>query len=672
MKPLSSLRLDRRLTAIVFLLLGTQLSAQEHPSLFFTVAELPAIKENIASSEWMREAYEILIAQADEQLAYPPEPYAYRADDFPGYAFGGGGDWKKSGILGRILEKRVGTLGVAGYLSGDHRYFDKAIEVMVAAAEASEPEEWFSHLQHGDAARGYAIGYDLLYPHMDERERNIVREELEKVATLLYDYRGVWSRADPAVESQNHTAVHYGALGLCALAVGDKPQWQEKATDRIRAYVNRFVDSTGYGTEGVDYTNYGLLGVVPYAVALQRATGEDLVGEQPAMPLIPDQMVWKMLPWGKEVIAMNDNPTTLGSSAGLMYLISRYRLREALWAWLQIEGEAGGGFYGGGRPSHRGDNRPSIGDGLSLPFVLLWGDAGLEPRMPNARSHHFSSGRVFMRDGWGDSLGTQVSFTSGVDYHHAHNHSDENAFTFSALGEEFAIDPGRFPWNTRSHNTVLVNGIGQIRGYGRGRILEYEERDSAVYVKGDAREAFERDSSSFVLSQAQRQLLYVPGEQPYLLIVDDLQTEDKSVNEYTWLLHTDTSNTLEILPEKPGARIVGARRGALCDVDVLWPKTQGTVRESDLSDAYLPGVKNISDSDRRLAKHFRELSIKTSAVNPHFVTLLTARENGTTPPRVATAGNADRLEVRLSFSNGRQDTLVVTPENVRLTRTTSR
>jgi len=114
--------------------------------------------------------------------------------------------------------------------------------------------------------------------------------------------------------------------------------------------------------------------------------------------------------------------------------------------------------------------------------------------------------------------GSHVFFTSGIDYHQAHNHSDENAFTFNAYGEAFAIDPGRFPIGTESHNTVLVNGRGEILNYGKGRILDYREMGSAVYVKGDARDAYavalhfthnkiEVDTTNLmVFSKAQRQL----------------------------------------------------------------------------------------------------------------------------------------------------------------------
>lgn len=71
---------------------------------------------------------------------------------------------------------------------------------------------------------------------------------------------------------------------------------------------------------------------------------------------------------------------------------------------------------------------------------------------------------------------------------------------------------------------------------------------------------------------AQRQLIYMRGEQPYLLIVDDFQTADEAINEYTWLLHTDTSNVIKAFPSEPRAQITRAMRGASCDVTFLWPK----------------------------------------------------------------------------------------------------
>lgn len=670
----------RKLLVLLVLLFpkGRYTHAQEHPSLFFTATDIPVIKKRIESSEWMTNAYHVLLAQADEMMNYGPEPEAYFATLDPAYAFNKGEtNWKKHGLLGRIIEKRVGTLAMAGHLSGKEKYLEKAKEILLAAITAVQPEEFLSHLQQSDAARGYAIGYDLLYPFLSEQQRETLRMGIDKIGKVLYDFRGEWSQDNLVVNSQNHVSVHYGALGLCAFVLGQKTEWQQKATDRIKDYLTYFIDDTGYGTEGVDYTNYGLLGAVPYAVVLERFTGLDLMNVQPSISLVPDQMIWKMFPWGKETIPMNDAPTSLGSSAGLMYLISRYQHKEALWSWLKIEGEGGTESYGGGTVGRRGDSRPSIGDGLSLPFVLLWADPALKPQAPTALSRFFSSGRVFMRDNWEDALSSHVSFTSGIDYHNAHNHSDENAFTFSALGEEFAIDPGRFPWTTRSHNTVLVNGLGQIKGYGKGRIVEYREMGRAVYVKGDAQEAYRMaphfafvkpmvEPSSIQPSLAQRQLLYVRGQQPYLLIVDDFSTKNDSINTYTWLLHTDERNSFTVFPAENTATIVGHKKGGLCDVKLLWPQKELELMESDLTNALLPDHKNMGDHDRPLAKYFKELAATTTAKNPHFVSILMARGSEEAAPKITTSGDYTKLEIRIKFENGREDTLLVTPQDILL------
>lgn len=664
-------------TLVAFVLhTNVNLQAQEHPSLFFKATEIPEIKKKIERSEWMSKAYDVLIIQADEMMKFGPEPQAYFATMDPAYAFNKNDKhWKKHGILGRIIEKRVGTLAMAGHLSGNQKYIEQAKAILLAAIRAIEPEEFLEHLQQSDAARGYAIGYDLLYPYLSKEEREVVQKGIEKIGAVLYNFKGVWSQDNLVINSQNHVSVHYGALGLCALVLGNKADWQQKATNRISDYVANFIDDTGYGTEGVDYTNYGLLGVVPYTVALERITGVDLLNTQPSISLVPDQMIWKMFPWGKETIAMNDAPTSLGSSAGLMYLISRYQLKEALWSWLKIEGEEGVKAYGGGTKGRRGDSRPSIGDGLSLPFVLLWGDPDLRPQAPSALSRFFSSGRVFMRDNWQDSLSSHVSFTSGIDYHQAHNHSDENSFTFNALGEEFAIDPGRFPWNTRSHNAILVNGIGQIKGYGKGRILDYKEMDRAVYVKGDAREAYVMAPHFEVMkrkvapseiqpSLAQRQLLYVRGKQPYLVIVDDYETENEAADTYTWLLHTDQKNSFSVFPKENKATIIGSKNGGLCDITFLWPQKGLLVEESDLTNVLLPDHNNMGDHDKPLANHFKELAAITKAKNPHFVSLLLARRANEAAPIITTSGDASLMEIKVKFENGDEDVILVSPENL--------
>lgn len=618
-----------------------------HPSLFFDAGDVPRLQEKVQGGGWIPEANALLLSRADEYMEVPTDPYPYT------------GNHNGRGTVGRALEKKTGILAFAGYLTGDEKYFRKAVDMVVSAALQSDPTDekvWVTHLQVGDGARGYAVAYDWLYPHMDDGQRKILREEIRKFGELLYGCNTCWGKPASGVSSCNHNAVHFGALGLCALVLGDQPQWQARATQRIRDYFRYAMDSTGYFTEGHGYANYGLLGALPYAAALRRAGGPGLVAEQPFMEKMTDQFCWKLLPGGGKMLAMNDNPEDLGNAGMLIYSISRYNQPEAMWCWLKAVGESGDQTYGIGVNGYQGD-------GLSVPYAITWADPKLKPVNPvksgKELSHRFSSGRVFARDSWDDPLGTLVSFTSGVDYHRGHNHQDENAFTFHAKGEAFAIDPGYWPKDSGSHNTMLVNGVGQI-GASRGRIVGYEERGDSVYAKGQAAEAYKWPD--VLVGNFQRQLLFGRAVQPYLLVVDDMQCEDEAEAKYSWLLHTDRENAISISKDGKKATLTGKNRGALCDVLFL----SGGVK---LSETDLAGqIFSRRGHEYERSKFYKELRAEASAVDFRSVVLLIAHNADETPAKVTYSEEGANRIVRIAFSNY-TDTLTISENNIESTRT---
>ena len=619
---------------------------KEHPWLFFSKQDIGALQEKVTSDTWIAEAYCVLRENADYYMTVPTDPYPHT------------GEHNGKGTVGRALEKKTGVLAFTGYLTGDERYLKKAVDMIVAAAGQSDPDEhdvWLTHLQVADGARGYAVAYDWLYPYMNDQQRKMIREEIYKFGKVLYECGTCWGLPDPGVSSCNHNAVHFGALGLCALVLGDQPEWQARATRRIRDYFHYAMDSTGYFTEGHSYANYGLLGSLPYSCALLRAGGPDLVSEQPLLERMTDQFCWKVMPWGKDILCLNDNSDSLGNSAMLIYPITRYQQPEALWSWLQAVGEPGSGTYGMGWDGYQGD-------GMAVPYAILWADAELKPQPPSengsALSHRFSSGRVFMRDSWGDSLGALASFTSGVDYHRGHNHQDENAFTFCAKGEDFAIDPGYTPKNTRSHNTMLVNGVGQI-GASRGRVVEYKDIGDAVYVKGQAPEAYEWPEP--LLGHFQRQILFGRAKQPYLLIVDDLQCEDDHEAAYTWLLHTDRNNQVSVSKDRKKVEITGACRGSICDVMVL--AGDAVLSETDVEKETLMR----RGKEYNCSRFYKELRAESKAVRFHQITLLIARDSDEPPAEVSCTGEGDSRTVKIVFSDF-TDILTVSDEQIGFSR----
>lgn len=618
------------------------------PRLFFSAAEVPAIRARAKSTAWQREARAALLAKAERLMATATEPYALVVKDENGL-----------GSAGRAWQQRVGILAFAGWITGEERYFHKAKAVLLAVVRQTEPTnrgQWLTHLQYSDAAQACAIGADWLDPFLTDAERAEVRAELRAFGHLLATDDTVWGRSEPGVTSCNHNAVHFGALGLCALVLGDEPRWLERATDRVRGYLKLFVDATGYATEGHDYLGYGQLGAVPFATALKRAGGPDLAAEQPLYPLVPEQILWKLLPFEGRMLAMNDNEA-IPPSAAAVFPMLHYRLPVHLWAWLEAVGPRGTGDHGVG---------PMV-DGLAAPFLFLWGEAPVEPRSPSEAGwplgRSFASGRVFLRDKWSGEDASHVSFTSGKDFHPGHNHRDENAVTLHALGETFLADPGYKPAGSECHTTLRIADAEQIRG-SEGRVVAYREEPHGAFVRGQAAEAY--DHGAALVGVCDRKVYFVRGPQPYLVWRDDAQVEvpAKPV-EFTTRFVTDPRNRLRAEPD--GSLVIeGHRTGANCWVRVMSPAGTVAVGEDDLT-----GKTFIErGSTYPYGDFFRRASGTLKALNPRFITVVFPYRAVAERPRIETVfDSADRLVCTLTFADGRADRFTLTEDNIIFTRT---
>ncbi|MDO8542233.1 MAG: hypothetical protein Q7S40_17475 [Opitutaceae bacterium] len=639
--------MKRRFQVVVFTLApwGAIFGSEpSHPSLFFARDELPVIRARAESTGWLRQTRDSLIATADRMLVTPTNPY-------PLLEAG-------RGIAGRALQQRVGLLAFAGHLTANERYSAKAKAILLAATRQTDPRnhrDWETHLQYSDAAQAFAIGYDWLAPFMTEAERTEVRKEVAAFGELIYTDESAWGKPDPGVTSCNHNAVQYGALGLCALVLGDRPEWLARATERIRGYFHHFVDGTGYATEGHDYMSYGLVGALPFAMALLRQGGPDLVAEQPAFPLTSDQLLWKLLPFEGRMLAMNDNNEN-ACTATVVYAMLRYRQPTHLWAWLESVGG----------PSSEGAVVGSLRKGLAAPFLFLWAYQPLEPQAPTAGSlplgHRFESGRVFLRSSWTDPAAAHVSFTSGYDFHRGHNHQDENAVTLYALGDGFLIDPGYQPAGSRSHNTLRhIGGAEQVPN-SSGRVIAYREDDHGAFVRGQAPEAYDWPKS--VVGHFDRKVYFVRGPQPYLAWRDDAQTEyDDPQTEFVAQFVTYPQNQINIAAD--GFVIRGARSGARCLVRVMSPVAKGKVAIEDLATETF----DTRGKTYKYAKFYRGVTVTARALNPKFITVAFPFRMDNEVPRIAlTTEPGDRLVCTLTFPDGRIDRLQFTSDNAALTR----
>jgi hypothetical protein len=620
-------------------------SIQLSPRLLIDAEEVTLLREKVGAG-WMGEAMGLLRGYADEALASGYEmPY--------------------SATFGRRIHRRVSRLALAGLIDQDERYLDHAVGFLLHQLRTHDLQSFESanagspQLSLGDTVHALAIGYDWLSAHMTPGQRVEMGAALETFGARLYEI----SRARHPVpnvfnDSTNHNSVANGALGLAALALEGKEAWLEQATRQVRAYLEHSSDADGWNFEGRGYWRYGAWGAITFADALHKLGGADLMGEQPKYANVAfDYFVRQMPPYVGE-----GNPM-----AGTMYMISRYQDRVGLWGWLETMGRDGDGTFG----AHRWDD--------NLAYVLIWGDPDLEPLHPAQAElpldKFYPSDRALLRDGWGEH-DSVVTFTSGWTRHSGHRMRKDNSFTFYALGERFAISPpDAQTWMEILHNLVMAGDVRRTRDareypYG-AKFLATRQTEDFVYIASDASESivYYREPTGWEspskrkVKLARRQLLYgkrAAGiQQPYLLIVDDLEAQAGD-ETFSWLLQTAAQNEV-VLEEGPDRyRIVGGERGAMLHVRFLAPQnlTLGTLSHNGLGE-----IKG-RISDQELGRMLTTVSAETRAAAVRFVVLLVATEAEEPPPEIGYEGN--RLTLR--FADGTVDTIVVEDDDLQFVR----
>lgn len=601
------------------------------PRLIFDATEVPALRAKVQQG-WLKPVHDTMMAQAEAGAARPITVYA--------------GEDSENRVLNSFY-----ALGLAAQMTGDMKYAHGGAKSLLALVRQmnpdadfqAQPESGFKKiLQIGTMATVVALGYDFFHAALTPAERQEVVAEIRQYGACIYRRASTesWGEDDRLHWTHNWTGVIFPGLGLCALALDEHPEWLELATRRIKKHFHHCVDAQGATWESVAYVDYSLMNAAPFAEALRRKTGRDLVAESPPIQNLLKHLVTIQFPWKAGMVPLNqgsDASPGMTDHGGFAYLLHRTRNAAAFQAWSHLMGFA----------FPPGQLTPHSLDTSNLGALVLWGDPAMPSQSPQEAgypltTHYTERGLAVLRDGWGDD-DALVTFIAGEGIHGCWNHADNNSFTFAARGDLFAIDrgswtrahgqkmPKREPWD---HNIILVDGQGYrfVKGSQSvpGKLVRVSDLDGATLATGDVRTAFVPP-----FEKAIRSVALVRGPQPALIVVDDIQ-QDTAEHDYTWLLHTQMDNKIEVNAQTAAARIIGSRKGSVCDIHVAWPPN-----------AALSQIESRDHSDHAI------IAATARAVNPRFVTILTARSANEKPIALTTEGHPEsRLTLRLTYPDG--------------------
>jgi hypothetical protein len=363
-----------------------------------------------------------------------------------------------------------------------------------------------------------------------------------------------WSRC-------NWGLVIYSAAGVASLAfLGEEEgasEYVEFFSNKLQMWLAEGGEDGGWG-ESLSYYSYAWLNGIRLIDALKNVSnGEVDFFRHPFMSKTSSYPLYLTVPDDSSFVNFSNLSGSISTTSPIMRkLASEFQNPYAQW--------------------HANKT------GSSSSFEFIWYDPHLEPKAPVElpRAKLFKTIHwAVMRTGWTDTDDILFAMKGGHN-DWDHHHLDHNTFILNAYGEKLIIDhgyawptpPDRIPYanDTKAHNTLLVNGEGQLDGAvgyagGRGAWQHYTHLSdfahSACYdgVTGSARRAYVQEQ----LREYIRQLVFIRPE--CFVIFDTVEADDPSTFE--WLFHTFGNISVD------GDSIIITQPSASLAIKILTPES---------------------------------------------------------------------------------------------------
>lgn len=591
-----------------------------HPRLFLDAKRVEALRPSIKSTH--ADIWRKLKAEADRLVRQGPP--RYREDD------GRGGDeqlWQRS--VGNAMP----TIALAYLMTGEKSYLDSA--TAWALASCGYPTWGLGRIDGMDLAAGHqlmglGLVYDWCHGDLDPAARKTIRQTLEKRASAMYQAAAtgkVWWRRSLL---QNHLWVDSAGMAVAGLALFDEV---DEASAWIGFPLSIFretraaLGTDGASHEGVGYWEYGVENLLKFN-ELARTLLDVELGDGPWWSKTSTYPLYLSLPrhaWTRSncIVDLADCPR--GHWYGPDYLLRDLarRQRDGHAQWLAAEVD---------RSNTEAPGAPWLN--------LLWYDPTVSPRPPTdlPTLHHFDDmGIVSARSDWSGDESLVVSKCGPFIGHDAiqrfdydpgggHVHPDANHFVIFGAGEWQVRDDGYQPKSTRPHNTLLVDGVGQM-GEGRQwfdggeplarkarpRVVGVESTPAVDHWTGDATAAYapERKLTRFV-----RHLVFIKPD--VLIVADDVETAAPASLELRF--HTEADLSAE------GRAHLGRGKKSVLRIEPLTTEevTVTAEREEGASEGHRAGVSMPTVRLARRGRQWRNavaLSWSPSGQAPRAITL---------------------------------------------------
>lgn len=547
--------------------------------------------------------------------------------------------WRKYYADIRVMTNAMEQLAFGYMASGDRRYADEAKRIMLYLC--SWDPQGISRYTYEDEiampiAHSTCRAYDWMYDAFTPEERARVLDMMRVRVAELYSVvsKGPYA-AKPYGSHLQRALMFLGEASISFMGeIEGCEEWLEYVLITYSCLYPPWGGADGSYVEGPWYWGSYIGWALQFVDALQGATGMDLYGK----PFFRNTGYWllyctppycQMQPfgdgaWFKPVSGLKTN----------MYRLSSVYKNPYLRWWADTHESSLSGSH----------------------IMYLWHDGSVKAKAPTdlRQSRAFyDAGQVAMHsnlaDGKEDVMFLMRSSPGGA---WSHSFADQNGFYIQAFGEALAIPSGYRPfygdehhktwtWETRAHNSILVNGTGQATRTrsSQGRIASALFTSGIDYACGDATKAYSGRLDKFL-----RHVIYLRPD--CFVLIDELAAKEPST--YQWLLHAWEKMDVD----ERANRAVISKGDARLSAEWIWP---GRLDFSQTDQFSAPTINNPSlENQWHLTAETPERARKQE-----FITVMRPyRANDTAEPLIERVQAPGVIGVRLS-SGGSAGTVIL-------------
>ncbi len=403
-------------------------TAGQHPRLFFSADDVPALREKIKA-----EPYASMVKQLLHDVENTGDRSGSEYDPTRGYD----------------QTVRAQRAGFAYVLTGDEKYARIAREGVEAIL--GNAKEWANPGAKGLALYWHgarvASAYDFCYSSeaWDDAFNARVSSELKRHGDVIFQKGGREQNTSPA---SNWQGARFGSAGLCYLATDEAVD--DASIDNAYGRVKRFLQanlggakSSGWNTEGLGYNYYPMGNFVgPFTIAMANVRGQDIRKDVPQVSASYWSVYATYVPTmgGIRPDFGDDNPgTDAEGTLGQAFYFCNDALKPGLaYLYPRIEGKEGRGTWDATRGGtiwsilyHPGDSIQPVNP-MEIPaWTELFVDRG-------------GHGMFTYRNGYLSEDDIVAQFFVKRNAPGGHSGPDALSFRIIGLGTGFAVGGGRY------------------------------------------------------------------------------------------------------------------------------------------------------------------------------------------------------------------------------------